>query len=133
MLYDEEKDYVMRMIREVSRVLFSIIFGKQYTQVETEIENKYQTAGTQQNAISDLVERGAIDKAENMLLEDIDYSDREDVAAAVVFYQYLGKKPDEFLEQHDFSKGEVLEGLENLAENAGYAGVLEMMIDRRRE
>ena len=24
MLYDEEKDYVMRMIREVSRVLFSI-------------------------------------------------------------------------------------------------------------
>lgn len=38
MLYDEEKDYVMRMIREVSRVLFSIIFGKQYTQVETEIK-----------------------------------------------------------------------------------------------
>ena len=50
-----------------------------------------------------------------MLLEDIDYSDREDVAAAVVFYQYLGKKPDECLEQHDFSKEEVLEGLENLA------------------
>ena len=38
MLYDEEKDYVMRMIREVSRVLFSIIFGKQSTQVETEIK-----------------------------------------------------------------------------------------------
>lgn len=133
MLYDEEKDYVMRMIREVSRVLFSIIFGKQYTQVETEIENKYQTAGTPQNALRDLVDRGEIDKAENMLLEDIDYSDRGDVAAAVVFYQYLGEKPDEFLEQHDFSKEEVLEGLENLAENAGYAGALEMMIDRRRE
>ena len=133
MLYDEEKDYVMRMIREVSRVLFSIIFGKQYTQVEAEIENKYQTAGTPQNALRDLVDRGEIDKAENMPLEDIDYSDRGDVAAAVVFYQYLGEKPDEFLEQHDFSKEEVLEGLENLAENAGYAGVLEMMIDRRRE
>ena len=133
MLYDEEKDYVMRMIREVSRVLFSIIFGKRYTQVETEIENKYQTAGTPLNALRDLVDRGEIDRAENMLLEDIDYSDREDVAAAVVFYQYLGEKPDEFLEQHDFSKGEVLEGLENLAENSGYAGVLEMMIDRRRE
>ena len=133
MLYDEEKDYVMRMIREVSRVLFSIIFGKRYTQVETEIENKYQTAGTPQNALRELVDRGEIDRAENMLLEDIDYSDRGDVAAAVVFYQYLGKKPDEFLEQHDFSKGEVLEGLENLAENAGYAGVLEMMFDRRRE
>ena len=133
MLYDEEKDYVMRMIREVSRVLFSIIFGKQYTQVETVIENKYQTAGTPQNALRDLVDRGEIDKAENMLLEDIDYSDREDVAAAVVFYQYLGEEPDRFLEQHDFSKEEVLEGLENLAENAGYTDIMEMMIDRRRE
>ena len=133
MLYDEEKDYVMRMIREVSRVLFSIIFGKQYTQVEAEIENKYQTAGTPQNALRDLVDRGEINRAENMLLEDIDYSDREDVAAAVVFYQYLGEEPDRFLEQHDFSKEEVLEGLENLAENAGYTDIMEMMIDRRRE
>ena len=45
MLYDEEKDYVMRMIREVSRVLFSILFGKQYVQVETELENKFRTEG----------------------------------------------------------------------------------------
>ena len=39
MLYDEEKDYIMRMIREVSRVLFPIIFGKRYAQVELEIRN----------------------------------------------------------------------------------------------
>ena len=133
MLYDEEKDYVMRMIREVSRVLFSIIFGKQYTQVETEIENKYQTAGTPQNALRDLVDRGEIDKAENMLLEDIDYSDREDVAAAVVFYQYLGEKPDEFLEQHDFSRQEVLDGLNDLAERSGYSQIVDMMVDKRSE
>ena len=54
MLYDEEKDYMMRMIREISRVLFSILFGKKYTQVELEIRNKYETAGTPQNALKDL-------------------------------------------------------------------------------
>ena len=133
MPYDEEKDYMMRMIREISRVLFSIIFGKRYTQVELEIRNKYETAGTPQNALKDLIDRGQIDQAENMLLEDIDYSNKEDVAAAVAFYQYLGEKPDSFLEQHDFSKEEVMEGLDNLAENAGYKGILEMMIDRIRE
>ena len=68
-----------------------------------------------------------------MLLEDIEYSNQEDVAAAVAFYQYRGEKKASLLGQHDFSKEEVLEGLENLAENAGYTDIMEMMIDRRRE
>ena len=131
MLYDEEKDYIMRMIREVSRVLFSIIFGKRYAQVELEIRNKYETAGTPQNALKDLVDRGQIDKAENMLLEDIDYSRKEDIASAVVFYQYLGEKPDSFLEQYNFSRQEVLDGLNNIAECAGYAQVVDMMVDTK--
>ena len=131
MLYDEEKDYIMRMIREVSRVLFPIIFGKRYAQVELEIRNKYETAGTPQNALKDLVDRGQIDKAENMLLEDIDYSRKEDIASAVVFYQYLGEKPDSLLEQHNFSRQEVLDGLNNIAECAGYAQVVDMMVDTK--
>lgn len=71
MLYDEEKDYIMRMIREVSRVLFSILFGKQYTQVELELENKFRTEGTPENVIKDLADRGQICEAENILLEDL--------------------------------------------------------------
>ena len=133
MLYDEEKDYMMRMIREISRVLFSIIFGKRYTQVELEIRNKYETAGTPQNALKDLVDRGQIDKAENMLLEDIDYSKKEDVASAVAFYQYLGEKPDDFLEQHNFSRQEVLDGLNSLVDNSGYEQLVDLMVDRRCE
>lgn len=131
MLYDEEKDYIMRMIREVSRVLFPIIFGKRYAQVELEIRNKYETTGTPQNALKDLVDQGQIDKAENMLLEDIDYSRKEDIASAVVFYQYLGEKPDSLLEQHNFSRQEVLDGLNNIAECAGYAQVVDMMVDTK--
>ena len=133
MLYDEEKDYMMRMIREISRVLFSILFGKKYTQVELEIRNKYETAGTPQNALKDLIDRGKIDEAENILLEDIDYSRKEDVAAAVAFYQYLGEKPDSFLRQHGFSRQEVLDGLNNLVECSGYAQIVDMMVDRKQE
>ena len=28
MLYDDEKDYVMRMIKEAARVMFSVLLGK---------------------------------------------------------------------------------------------------------
>jgi hypothetical protein len=132
MLYDEEKDYMMRMIREISRVLFSILFGKKYTQVETELGNKFRTEGTPQDALKDLVDHGKIDEAENMLLEDIDYESKEDVAEAVLFYRYLGELSDEFLEHHDFSREEVLDGLRNLAENAGFLGIVEMMTDDGR-
>ena len=96
MLYDEEKDYVMRMIREVSRVLFSILFGKQYVQIETELENKFRTEGTPENALKDLVDRGQICEAENILLEDLDYSNKASAAFAVMFYRYLGEMEDGF-------------------------------------
>jgi len=33
MHYDDEKDYVMRMIKETARILFSLMLGKHYVQV----------------------------------------------------------------------------------------------------
>jgi hypothetical protein len=123
---------MMRMIREISRVLFSMLFGKKYTQVETELRNKFRTEGTPQDALKDLVDHGKNNEAENMLLEDIDYESKESVAEAVLFYRYVGELSDEFLEQHVFSRQEVLDGLRNLAENAGLLGIVEMMMHDRR-
>ena len=40
MIYEEEADYIMRMIKEMARVLFSLMLGKKYTQVELPKENK---------------------------------------------------------------------------------------------
>jgi chromosome condensin MukBEF MukE localization factor len=54
------------------------------------------------------------------------------VAEAVLFYRYVGELSDEFLEQHVFSRQEVLDGLRNLAENAGLLGIVEMMMHDRR-
>ncbi len=130
MLYEEEKDYMMRMIREISRVLFSIIFGKKYVQVELEAQEKYLVSGRPLNDLKDMVDKGLINDAENMLLEDIDYSNKKDVAAAVSFYEYLGEKPEEFLRMHDFSRQEVLDGLKDLAARSGFADIVGMVMDR---
>ena len=113
--------------------MFSILFGKQYVQVETELENKFRTEGTPENALKDLVDRGQICEAENILLEDLDYSNKASVAFAVMFYRYLGEMEDGFLQQHDFSTQEVLDGLDSLIENSGYSGIVDMMVERRKE
>ena len=36
MNFTDEKDYIMRMIKEMVRVLFSLVFGKEYVSVELE-------------------------------------------------------------------------------------------------
>ena len=41
----DEKDYIMRLIKEMVRVLFSLLFGKEYVSVEPEKENKYEVSG----------------------------------------------------------------------------------------
>ena len=38
--FTDEKDYIMRIIKEMVRVLFSLVFGKKYVSVEIEKENK---------------------------------------------------------------------------------------------
>ena len=45
MNFTDEKDYIMRMIKEMVRVLFSLAFEKEYVSVELEKENKYEVSG----------------------------------------------------------------------------------------
>ena len=57
---------------------------------------------------------------ENILLDGIDYSDRNSVRVAAVFYQYVSEKEEEFLQLHNYSREEALDGMKQLMENAGY-------------
>lgn len=127
MQFNDEKDYIMRMIKEVTRVLFTLLLRKDYVQVELPEENKCRVSGKKLNEFKDMVDRGEMNEAENILLEHIDYHNEEEVAAAVRFYQYVGEKKEDFLRAHDYSKEEVLEGLKQLAEKAGYGEVLDII------
>lgn len=127
MIYEEESDYIMRMIKEAARVLFSLIFGKKYTQVELPKENKFSVSGSSLDDLTGLVDQGKINEAENILLENLDYENPEELAAAVLFYEYVSEKGREFLETHDYSLEEAAEGMKQIAEYAGYGSLLEEM------
>ena len=126
MLYTDEKDYIMRMIKEMVRVLFSFAFGKKFVSVELERENKYEVAGNPLEDLMRMVDLGQINEAENLLLEDLDYNRKEEVMAAALFYQYVSEKDTEFLEKHDYSDEEVIFGLRQLMEKAGFGELVDL-------
>lgn len=122
-MWNDEKDYIMRMIKEISRVVFSLMIGKQYVQVELEEQSKYQVAGKDPQEYKRMVDHGEINEAENLLLDNINYSNKEEVVAAVLFYEYVGAQTDDFLTSHNYSKEEALDGMKQLAKGVGYDGI----------
>ena len=123
----DEKDYIMRMIKEMVQVLFSLGFGKKYVSVELEDENKYEVSGNTLKYFFDMIDQGDINEAENLLLEDLDYTNKEEVMAAAFFYQYLSQKDDDFLRRNDYTKEEVLFGFKQLLEKSGYKDLIRLI------
>ena len=123
----DEKDYVMRMIKEMVQVLFSLVFGKKYVSVELEDENKYEVSGNTLKYFFDMIDQGDINEAENLLLEDLDYTNKEEVMAAAFFYQHLSQKDDDFLRRNDYTKEEVLFGFKQLLEKSGYKDLIRLI------
>ena len=124
MYFTDEKDYIMRMIKEMVRVLFSLMFGKKYVSVELEKENKYEVSGKNLKDFLDMIDSGEINEAENILLDSIDYTDRNEVMAATLFYQYLSEKDSEFLKNNNYTKEEVMSGFKQLLMQSGYTDLL---------
>lgn len=123
----DEKDYIMRMIKEMVQVLFSLVFGKKYVSVELEDENKYEVSGNTLKYFFDMIDQGDINEAENLLLEDLDYTNKEEVMAEAFFYQYLSQKDDDFLRRNDYTKEEVLFGFKQLLEKSGYKDLIRLI------
>ena len=127
MNFTDEKDYIMRMIKEMVRVLFSLAFGKKYVSVELEKENKYEVSGKNLKNFLNMIDLGQINEAENILLDSIDYTNKNEVMAVALFYQYLSEKDNQFLENNNYTKEEVLSGFEQLLMKSGYSDLLYLL------
>ena len=127
MNFTDEKDYIMRMIKEMVRVLFSLDFGQKYVSVELEKENKYEVSGKNLKNFLNMIDLGQINEAENILLDIIDYTNKNEVMAVALFYQYLSEKDNQFLENNNYTKEEVLSGFKQLLMKSGYSDLLYLL------
>ncbi len=94
MNFTDEKDYIMRMIKETIRVLFVVAFGEKYVSVE--LENKYEVSGKNLKDLLDMIDEGNINEAENLFLDSMDYTNKEAVMAGALFTNTLTKKTTSF-------------------------------------
>lgn len=127
MNFEDEKDYIMRIIKEAVSVMFSFLLGKKYVSVEQERQNHYEVSGQDLNGLLEMIDSGKINEAENTLLSRLDYRNKQEVIAAALFYQYLSEQTDAFLTKNRYSKEEVLDGLKQLMKNSGYDGLTDML------
>ena len=121
---DYEQDYIMRMIKEMVRVLFSLMLGKKYVQYELPAENDFTTSDDTYSKVIQMADSGRINEAENLLYKNLDCSDKRYFEMGLAFYEHLNDLTDDFLEAHNYSRQEILDGIENFAGEYGVSGML---------
>lgn len=90
MNYETEKDYILRLIKEIARTLSSLVLGKKYEQEDLSVQSRYGLSDDRFAYIKNMVDRGEVNEAENILLDQIDYGEKTSVAELIFFYEYAG-------------------------------------------
>lgn len=109
-----QNDYFMRQIEMLGRFLAKLIFNKETTVYEVIIdeEGNITPAGLLYLELNTMIKEGRINEAENLLFKWIEATyDNEYLEIAIDFYSQVNNLTDEFLEEHDFSREEAMEGL----------------------
>ncbi|MBQ8231154.1 MAG: hypothetical protein IJZ34_04405 [Lachnospiraceae bacterium] len=119
-----EQDYIMRVIRQVIRMIIMLLFHFDIDQDDEKLQKEMEQQESLESLL-DLVDRGEIDEAENRLYELVDGEDKQKLKTALLFYNYLNDKEDSFLEEHDFSRDEIRDGVKRVASLYGVAGMVE--------
>ena len=123
-----EKDYIMRLTYEIIRTLLRLIFGIDLEKKagplfeEKKLAERYET-------LRELIENGKVEEAENRLLGELNVYDRRELELALYFYAYLNGKDSDFLEEHNFSRREIAEGIKMVCSLFGYGTMAESLMD----
>lgn len=120
-----EQDYIMRMIKEMVRALMSVLLKKRFH--ELDLEEKAEITGDDETKeLFVLADTGKINEAENLLLENVDFSNPRFIQEAMAFYEHINEYDDEFLEEHNYTREEIVDGLKDILNYYGLSGMFDM-------
>ena len=83
-----EQDYIMRVIREMVRMILKLIFNIDTEKVTEDILDR-ESEREKLHKLLELIENGKINDAENRLYELLDKGDSDSLKLALIFYSYL--------------------------------------------
>ena len=120
-----EQDYVMRLIKEMIRVILKMLFNIDVETPTTRlIENEEEKATLE--ALLDMIDEGAINEAENIIFELAE--DNANLEMILLFYSYLNDKSDTFLLENHFSRKELQVDLKNILSRYGLDSMIEVFL-----
>ena len=110
-----QDDYILRQIREMVRAVMKMLFQVSAVELTPDVIEDTDARQILTN-LTDLADNGKIDEAENQLYEMTCDGDRQNLEIGLLFYYHLNGKDDEFLEASNFSREEIMMGIQDLAE-----------------
>ena len=115
-----QDDRMSGNIQEITRLLLRGDMP-QYTLPAAEAD--YTEADRLFKKVIGLADEGDINGAENELLMNMEDDDPDYLELALSFYLYLNDMDVDYLDDHDYSREEILDGLKSLAEDWGVTGL----------
>lgn len=123
-----EQDYIMWLIKEMVRALLKLLFNIDAQSPSVELLEDTEEKQALENLL-DMIDEGKINEAENSLYDSVENMDKSGLEMALLFYSYLNDKSDAFLEEHDFNRIEVKQGLESITSRYGISGFSELFLN----
>ena len=113
-------DWLMRQIETIAAMLAYMLTGKKPKMVSTEEDQRNSTDSVLlYEKLKELVTQGKFCEGENLLFAAMEEGDPEVPSAAVRFYMDLNQLSDAQLEEGNFSREEILDGLKAVCSHYG--------------
>ncbi len=115
-----EQDYIMRLIHEMVRSMIKLIFD--IDEEKPELVLSEETSRDNFNKYIALADEGKINEAENLLYRERDTENQECLKVALLFYSHINDFSDEKLEECNYSRVEIKDGIDDALQDFGYNG-----------
>ena len=122
-----EKDYILRMIKDLTKSIAHLILGKSEIEYELPKESEYSRVDTLYVKLIELVNMGQINEAEDLLFDEIKPSDMRQFEMAMSFYLYLNDFGDDYLEKNNYSRDEITEGIRSICKEYGVSSMVDFL------
>lgn len=100
-----EDDYLLRLIKEMVRTVLKLLFHIDFKE-EDPVSVVFESEDAEKTLYSliHLADQGFINDAENM----------ESLKTALLFYSHLNQLDNDFLEDHNYSREEIVSGVKDV-------------------
>lgn len=110
-----EKDYIQRIIKGIGQMTIAIFVDR--NAVDSIVDEEKDTVTTTEDGLLEImirkfIKEGKINEAENMIFDAIkSRKSKKDLEIALFFYKEINKMNEEKLAKYNFSREEIVEGL----------------------